>query len=244
MPPAYRSSGRSWYRRSVRTATKWTLGALAAGGAGLGLWWLSRRKSELADYLPGRMPMPPVIGRTSAGGMTTTSYRVGNGRGGLNQRLAVIQKMVEKGVNDPRMRKIALDATRHCPERDGNCEARGVYDAVKRRVRYTGDVAPIKLSGGGVEAIDYYQHPYRTWEIGGGDCDDQVGLIATMLSLNGITSRLRVSGQSRSDDGSHIYPLALLPKYDPKKAIVLDATLPGNRYGVEAPRAWVRDYDA
>lgn len=175
--------------------------------------------------------------------MTLTRYY--SPRMSLEQRLGVIQKMVWEGINDPRMRKIALDITRSCPERDGMCEARAIYDAVKQRVRYTGDVAPIRHPSGQVEGIDYYQSPYKTWEIGGGDCDDHDGLIATLLSLNGITARLRVTGQNRGDEGSHIYPGALLPKYDPKKFVAVDTTLPGsNRFGAEAPYAWARDFDA
>lgn len=226
----------------MKTATKWTLGILGTAGTIGGLWWLSGRSRSIG-YTPGRMAMPREAETTQADGLKLTRYV--SSRMTLEQRLAVIQKMVWKGVNDPRMRKIALDITRSCPERDGMCEARAIYDAVKARVRYTGDVAPIKQPNGSVEAIDYYTAPYRTWEIGGEDCDGHSALIAALLSLNGITARLRVTGVDRGDEGSHIYPVALLPKYAPKKAVAVDTTLPGtNRFGVEAPHAWQRDFDA
>jgi len=89
----------------------------------------------------------------------------------IEQRLASIQDLVHKSVQDPKMRKLALAITSKCPERDGMCEAKAIYQAVKARVRYTGDIAPIKQgSKGPVEGIDLYQSAWRTWEFGGGDC--------------------------------------------------------------------------
>lgn len=149
------------------------------------------------------------------------------------------------------MRKLALQITSQCPERDGECEARAVYKAVKGRVRYTGDVGAIKLDSGSVETVDLYQSPWRTWEFKGGDCDDNVALNATLLALNGITPRLRVTSRTRDpgvEDYGHIYSVACLPKTmddECKRTIALDTTLPGSdKYGVEAPYGKKKDFPA
>jgi len=120
-------------------------------------------------------------------------------------------------------------------------------DASEARVRYTGDIAPIKQgSKGPVEGIDLYQTAWRTWEFAGGDCDDQGILIAALLALNGIEPRLRVTAESKAADFGHIYPGALLPKNASNgKFVALDATLPGNnRFGVEVPYARSLDFPA
>lgn len=144
------------------------------------------------------------------------------------------------------MRKLALQITSRCPERDGLCEAKAIYQAVKGRVRYTGDIAPIKLgSKGAVEGIDLYQSAFRTWEFQGGDCDDHSILVSTLLALNGIEPRLRVTAASRGEDWGHIYPGAILPKLSKGKFLALDTTLPGNNhFGTEVPYARNIDFPA
>ena len=185
----------------------------------------------------------PVISERRRGGIKT-QLRASREMP-IEERLATIQRMVREGVQDGRMRKLALDVTKHCPERDGLCEAKAVYDYVKKRVRYTGDIAPIAWEDGSVEGVDLYQSSARTLEMAGGDCDDQSILIATLLSLNGITSRLRVMKEAKDDDWSHIYPLAGLDKFNPTRWVALDTTLPGrNRFGVEVPHADFLDFPA
>lgn len=221
---------------------------LFTGLTGLGLLVVgtimySRERRSLGLAL-GRAKQAPVVNTYTDGNMRTELRS--DPEMPIEQRLATIQDKVFKSVQDPEMRKIALKVTAKCPERDGLCEARAIYDYVKRNVRYTGDIAPIAMGAGGpVEGIDLYQSARRTLEMGGGDCDDQSILVATLLSLNGITSRLRVVKQSRGEDWSHIYPVAMLPKFSPGKAVALDTTLPGNdKFGVEAPHAKARDFAA
>lgn len=202
-----------------------------------------RQKKSLGLSL-GRAKQASVVDSYSDGNMRTELRS--DPEMPIEQRLATIQDKVVKSVQDPEMRKIALKITSKCPERDGLCEARAVYDYVKRNVRYTGDIAPIAMGAGGpVEGIDLYQSARRTIEFGGGDCDDQTILVATLLALNGITPRLRVVKQSRNEDWSHIYPVAMLPKFSPSKSVALDTTLPGaDKFGVEAPHAKSKDFAA
>jgi hypothetical protein len=222
---------------------------------GLGLFALGgimayRRKRSLAGaglrgrLVSGRVAQAALVGSFNDGTMKT-ELRADRDMP-IEQRLASIQDLVHKSVQDPKMRKLALHITSKCPERDGLCEAKAIYQAVKARVRYTGDIAPIKQgSKGPVEGIDLYQSAWRTWEFGGGDCDDQSILVATLLALNGIEPRLRVTAESKSTDWSHIYPFGLLPKGSSSgKPVVLDTTLPGNRFGAEVPFAKNLDFPA
>lgn len=234
------------------TRKQWSLvglGFLLAGG-----WYFYRKKRGLPLFgTLGRSPAPrvitqryaeaPVIGSYSDGNMKTTMRSSDDMP--IEERLATIQALVHKSVQDPEMRKLALKITSKCPERDGTCEAKAIYDYVKKHVRYTGDIAPIRFPDGSVEGIDLYQSARRTLELAGGDCDDQSIVIATLLALNGITPRLRVMKERKSDDWSHIYPTAGLPKTAPTRWVALDTTLPGNdEFGTEVPHADALDFPA
>jgi transglutaminase-like putative cysteine protease len=165
----------------------------------------------------------------------------------IEERVANIQQMVWKSLMDPESRKLALGITYNCPARDGKCEAEAIYKAVKNRIRYTGDIAPVKIfvngKGGPVEPIDLYQTAKRTWEIKGGDCDDHNILIATLLTLNGITARLRVTAESKGAEWGHIYVVAgLKSKINPTSWAALDTTLPNGKFGYEVPFAKHLDF--
>ena len=184
----------------------------------------------------------PLVGSYESGGMRMEHRRSADMP--IEQRVASLQDLVWKGVQDPQMRKLALQITKHCPERDGLCEAKAVYNYVKANVRYTGDVAPVKMgSRGPVEGVDLFQTAKRTLEMQGGDCDDHAVLSATLLAHNGITPRFRVTAETRNGDDSHIYTIAGLSKTNPRKWVALDSTLPGkDQFGVEYPAGRVTDF--
>jgi transglutaminase-like putative cysteine protease len=203
---------------------------------GVGLFGLGKD-----DVVRTVAPPPPMVSRNKVAGMELQLYRANNIP--IDTRVGLIQKRVWEGVNDPRIRKLALELTRACGRNDGQCETQRVYEAVKRKVRYTGDVAPVKHPDGTVEPIDYFQSPWRTWEFGGGDCDDHSGLIAALLSSIGVPVRLRVTAPTKISDWGHIYPVAGLPKETPKKWFAVDTTLPGRtRLADEARYGRKRDY--
>jgi transglutaminase-like putative cysteine protease len=166
----------------------------------------------------------------------------------IDQRMEILQGVVEKSVKDPAMRKLALQITRHCPARDGTCEAKAIGDWVKKNIRYTGDVGPIKLAHNGqVEGVDVFQTAARTVEFGGGDCDDHTILNATLAAHNGLTSNMRITSPTRDpkeEDYSHIYDMIGLPKNDPRKYYAVDTTLPNYRFGYEVPYGKSKDYPA
>lgn len=203
--------------------------------AGVGIWAVVReRKIATAVNGLGRqlarrgVAQAPVIGTYSDGVMRTTMRQ--SATMPIEQRIATIQDLVAKSVADPQMRKIALQATARCPERDKMCEAQAIYHFVKQRVRYTGDIGAIRHKDGSVEGVDLYQSARRTIEFGGGDCDDNSILVATMLALNGLDPVLRVVKTRGAPDWEHIYAGFA----NGRKFVALDTTLPGNTsFGVE-----------
>jgi hypothetical protein len=218
--------------------------AIGAGVVAVGslIVWLTVRSSNLSGFGQG-LPRPRKLGERRAGGMTLAHYT--DRKMPLDKRVRLLQDLTWESVQDPRNRKTALAMTARCPARDGMCEVKAIGDAIFRNVRYTGDIAPVKMGANGpVEGIDLYQSAARTMEFRGGDCDDHAVALATMLTLNGIPAKFRITAQDKRSDFSHIYVLAGLPKLDPKRWIALDTTLPNYRPGFEMPYGRHADYTA
>lgn len=220
-----------WYRE------KKTLG-LVNGFAGLGLNGSHR-------YSPGKFSEAPITDQRKSGGMIATT-RETSGDMPIEQRIASIQAMIEASATDPKVRQLAFRITKHCKERDGLCEAKAIYKWMRKNVKYSGDISPIKRSNGETEGIDLYQKPAITlFDFQAGDCDDQTAAVASLASAIGLTARLRVTQSQGDDDWSHIYPVVLLDKFNPTYAVAVDTTLPGwNKFGVEYPSVKSMDFDA
>ncbi len=220
---------------------------LAAGGIVL---YLERRRRNLGL----------LDDRVEKGGMVSKTYK---SRMPIKERVGHIQDMVFKSVKDPQMRHLALAITgngtrqvkvgtvtytvvgANCPARDGECETRAIYNWVKKHIRYTGDIAPIKHGRDGeVEGIDVFQTGTRTAEFGGEDCDGHTILNSTLLALNGITPKMAVTAPTRFGADEHIYAMSSLPKNRPTELRAVDTTLPGEYYGKEAPHGRRKLYDA
>jgi transglutaminase-like putative cysteine protease len=208
-----------------------------------GIVLVARERRQRLEGLGRQLnPGTPVVSTTQAGGMVLQHRR--SKHMPIEERVANLQKLVWESVQDPRMIKLARELTLNVPERDGKAEAEAIYKAVKARIRYGGDIAPVKMPDGKVEPIDLYLSAWRVWEMRNADCDEHSVLIATLLSLNGITAKFRVTAPSKSSDWTHIYTVALLPKFSPKNAVALDTTLPGNnRFNYEVPFAKKIDFD-
>lgn len=159
----------------MNTGAKIGIAAAILGAVGVGVGVaLSRRGSGGL----GAARFPPKVGQRRSGGMTTKHYR--SRKMSIDQRLALLQNLVYEGVHDPSLRKLALQLTNGCQARDGDCEARAIDTWMRDNIRYSGDIAPIKIGAKGpVEGIDLFQHPKRTVEFGGGDCLPQGTLLLT-----------------------------------------------------------------
>jgi transglutaminase-like putative cysteine protease len=235
-----------------RSPLFWGAVGVAAVGVGVGL---HRRRGLLgAGRGPKSVGPPPtfVANNTAVVPAPTETRRI-DGRTlkryemksmSIDQRIRLLQQQVWDGVNDPRIRQLALKITADCGRDDGMCEAQRVFDVVKSKVRYTGDVGPVRNPRTGeVDGIDLYQKPWVTWEYGGGDCDDHVSLISSLLAVIGHTMHIRVTAPTKMSDFAHVYAVTMLPKDGPKKAYAVDTTLPWKaKVGSEAKYGKARDY--
>jgi len=238
----------------VAVATMIAGGIAVIAGAIIYVNTARKRSQALRDTL-GR-----VESRVKSGGMTLTHHY--DPEMPIEQRVRILQDLVWKGVQNPQMRELALAITgkgdrevtvgkrqfrvhgANCPARDGLCETEAVYNWVKNNIRYTGDIAPLMMPSGEVEGVDLFQAPWRTVEFGGEDCDGHTVVSTTLLTLNGIPAKFRITAPSKASDWAHIYGIAGLPKTQPAKWVPLDTTLPGSMFGREAPAARKRDFVA
>lgn len=212
---------------------------LGVGAAGTAVYFVARGRAGSL----GRAQLPESVETNE--GYKLTHHRMKEMP--IEKRVAILQDLTAKSVKDPRMRKLALQMTRKCKERDVNCETKAIYSWIKRNIRYTGDIGPHALwSGGPVEGVDLFQSANRTVEFGGGDCDDHSILACTAALLNGMHCKYRVTSprSGKKDDYTHIYAMIGQPKMRPSKYVAVDTTLPGSRFGVEAPHAKRLDFVA
>lgn len=73
-------------------------------------------------------------------------------------------------------------------------------------------------------------------------CDDHVNANAVLAVVNGFQTKARITSNT-GESWDHIYCLAGVPKHAPRKWVVLDTTLPGNRFNQQPPFARHRDFD-
>lgn len=161
----------------------------------------------------------------------------------LDNRIAVIKRLIEIDLRDPEMHRVAYGVTQPCPWRDSRCELQTIFDYIteticsynpyhkrevcQTRVRYTGESLE----------HDTYRRSLRTLELGGADCDDVTQVVAVLAKLNGFAVKARVTSNT-GETWDHIYPLAGLPKGpEPTRWLALDTTLGPNRFGDHPPQA-------
>lgn len=160
----------------------------------------------------------------------------------IDERLVYIIDLVQKGRHSAQMREFAVKAiSRRCgsrwctPEGDHWAETKALFDACKEVYRYCGDAF----------GIDQFQHPERTLEFGGGDCDDCSILICSALGAVGFQTKLRVIRTKTSSDWNHIFALVGLPQKSPSKWVPLDLSV-NEPAGWQPPREMVaahKDFD-
>jgi hypothetical protein len=139
----------------------------------------------------------------------------------LDQRVKYIRQMIQKGRNDPRIRALSVKIVskkcgkKHCiDEKDYVSEVKAIFDWVRKNVRYVRDSYD----------RDTFQHPVRTIQFGGGDCDDYSIVLASMLQAIGYPVRLRVIKTHAAQDWNHIYIQVGIPPGDPQKWMDLDGS--------------------
>lgn len=88
----------------------------------------------------------------------------------------------------------------HGGEREKMLQAAALFEYVKSRVNYVYD--PISMQAGQKKDVDFLATPVDTLQIGGGDCDDQALLMASLLSAVGLENRILFVDSP--DNGAHL----------------------------------------
>lgn len=151
----------------------------------------------------------------------------------LDDRIHIIKGLIRQGQSDPSVRAWVSEVlTRRCgdtwcvPEKDRTAEIRAIFDAIRARVRYTGDVW----------SVDTYQAARHVLKHRTADCDDFTILGASCLLAVGIPVTLVVIQTTSADDWDHIY----LRAGDGKGGLMgFDASM-DQPVGWEAPPSIVR----
>lgn len=175
----------------------------------------------------------------SQSGLVAREYNVKT----IDERVSFIITMIQKGRDDPNVRAFAVKSvSKRCGERwctkegDYDNEVRAVFDELRSRYRYVRDTY----------GKDLFQHPARTLEMGGGDCDDATILICSTLGAIGYPTKCRVIRTKEASDWNHIYALVGLPPKGPNRWVPLDLSVSHKPPGWEPPQsmiAAIRDFD-
>jgi hypothetical protein len=195
---------------------------ISAGAVAGGLKGLQEAMGGSSASLGRTMPSKTI---TAPGGLTMKVHTVHN----IDQRVKHCVDMIKKGRNDPRIRALAVQIVSQkrangqwaCKERDYVCECTALFDYMRQNVRYVRDSID----------RDTFQHPKRTLEFAGGDCDDYTITLGALLQSIGYPVWCRVIRTVGSKDFDHIYLVAGLPPTNPTHRIALDAS-------VDKPAGW------
>lgn len=173
-------------------------------------------------------------------GMTLRAHSVRS----LDDRVRLLRRLVwygdavldprrppEGGLRDPRMRRLGLLVTRHCPPRDDMCELKAVFDFVVTNLRYTGDIA----------YKDTFASALRSLQFGGEDCDGHSVVNAVLAMENGFQTKFRITSNTGAT-WDHIYCMAAIPKHSPARWIALDTTLGRGKFAREPSYAKFKDF--
>lgn len=111
-----------------------------------------------------------------------------------------------------------IKAQSGCKDRDGLCELRAIFDAVK-----SGDSRVPGLEKGlfyvnDPQTSDYFVGPRKMLELckagaNAEDCDSHAALVAALCISLGFRAGLRAYGPGKTGPYTHVYAVAILPKF-------------------------------
>jgi predicted transglutaminase-like cysteine proteinase len=184
-------------------------------GAGQVLLGLASLKTGIAG---ASLASSRLLEVQEKGGLVARRYRVGT----INDRVKHIIASIKKGKTDPTVREFAVKTLTHkcgsdwcIAEKDYWGEVQALFGQIRKSVRYTHDI----------DKIDTFQAARRTLDFRGGDCDDYVITLGSVLQSVGYPVILRIVKPKTEPDYSHILLLVGLPPTGPSQWVALDASL-------------------
>lgn len=170
---------------------------------------------------------------TPSGKIRLRTYTINN----LDDRIVHLRKLAQAGKKDPAVYEFARRAVNaKCgaswcvPEKDNLAEARALFQAVRKNVRYTSDIA----------GVDSYQKPGHTLSLRTGDCDDYSTLACALAGSLGMPTRFKVIRTKDAPTWNHIYAQIGFPRRGPRKWISFDASV-DMPFGWEPPASMVAE---
>jgi hypothetical protein len=147
-----------------------------------------------------------------------------SGDAGVEQTINEMRALVDEGLRDPSIIRLATDIVRGVPAFDDLAEANALYEYVRRNIRFTKD--PVNK--------EKLYPPAELLKIRAGDCDDISMLLGTLLMAVGYPARL-MTVAAGGDEFSHVYVEAQING----EWIPLDPARYDSQFGV-APPAFTR----
>jgi len=159
-----------------------------------------------------------MLGKNKGAPLKASFHKVGT----IDERVKHVVNMIQKGRRDPNVRAFAVKAvSKKCgkdwciAERDWWGECAAVFKAIRKNARYVRDAW----------RLDTFQHPGRTLEFGGGDCDDYTILSGSALQAIGFPVKVRVIQTAGSPDFNHVFLIVGLPPRAPTKWAAFDTSI-------------------
>jgi transglutaminase-like putative cysteine protease len=133
---------------------------------------------------------------TLAGSVVT----IPDGAPGIMSTLRTMRALVRQYRSDPTIRHAAINLLSLTSPRDSLGEVAALFDFVRDRIRYTGDVLDTET----------LTTPDKTLALGAGDCDDKAVLLAALLESVGYVTRFIVTGYNTPGVFEHVYLAAMI----------------------------------
>lgn len=123
-----------------------------------------------------------------------------DGDPGVAQTIRQMRRLIHAGKQDPKVHELAAQILRkaNVPAYDWEGEARAIYEAVRRNLRFTRDVDGNETLHAAADII----------RLGIGDCDDHTVLICSLLKTIGCDCRIVTIATDPGGEFSHVYPEA------------------------------------
>lgn len=165
-------------------------------------------------------------------GLGSASVPLLSGDAGVQQTVALMYRLVDEGVKDPRVNRYAIDIVRNSgiPQHDPMSAARAIFAAVEHAFFFVND--PVGPHG----AKETLRPPFETIQLGAGDCDDFTVLMLSLMGTIGIEGRIRTvaSDETAPQEFSHVYPEVYLEG----SWIPADAARPNAAFGKAPARVF------
>jgi len=153
-----------------------------------------------------------------------------DGKAGILQTLRIMGKVVKAWRSNPDIRNTAISIVANVPNKDYLGEVKALFEFVRDRIRYVGDVADTQV----------IQTPDVTISLKAGNCTQKAVLLATLLESINHKTLFKAIGYDPEIGWDHVYLETLVGR----RWYPLDASEdrsfgwePPSNYGVE-PIIW------